>query len=131
MTLILIVIFLILLNKVTVMLFSKEFLTEASNYPIYSQDDKKLEAVVLCRLTLSVPDVYTAYLLEYDPDNDVFFGLARLHNCIDYLEYGYISKNELESLNDQYGICIDSEVPAFKTTLKECFLKYPEDHLHL
>ena len=60
----------------------------------------------------------TWYLSELDPNTNVAFGLADIHEK----ELGYIDLNELENFKGQFGLGIerDYSFQANKFTLQEC-----------
>lgn len=51
------------------------------------------------------------YIAEYD-GNDLFFGYAILNNDLDCAEWGYVSFNELKSLNISY-LEVDCELEEY------------------
>lgn len=60
----------------------------------------------------------TWYLSELDPNTNVAFGLAEIHEK----ELGYIDLNELENFKGQFGLGIERDYyfQANKFTLQEC-----------
>lgn len=48
---------------------------------------------------------YTWYATEYDPVNRIFFGLVDGH----YLEWGYFSLDELETVRNPFGMPIERD----------------------
>lgn len=63
-------------------------------YPLYSQDDKKGNTLVLCKFFLGS---YTWYITEGSPEGNDFTLFGITCNGED-AEFGYISLNELEAL---------------------------------
>jgi hypothetical protein len=62
--------------------------------------------------------VGTWYLTEFNPHDNVAFGLCCIHEC----EFGYVSVNELLEIRNMLGLRIERDVhfPFNKLTLEEC-----------
>lgn len=71
-------------------LLTEELRKEFEKYPLYSQDGKGVNAVVVCKFFLGS---WTLYALEFD-GQDTFFGLVVGLET----EYGYFSLPELASV---------------------------------
>ena len=85
-------------------LITKQLEKELAKYPLYSQDGKKGEAMVICKFFLQG---YTWYVLEADKvDNDYeFFGIID-GQC---REYGYFTLSQLESVRDNWGLRVERD----------------------
>ena len=85
-------------------LMTKEIEEKAKKFPFDSQDGKGLDAEILVKF-FDPTGSGTWYALEYDPKNQVFYGLVALHE----LEYGYFSLEELESVKGRFGLGIERD----------------------
>lgn len=68
----------------------------AKKFPLYSQEGRKEEAVVLARFFTPASNM-TWYVLEYDIERDEAFGVVVGQET----EYGYFSINELQNLRQE------------------------------
>lgn len=85
-------------------LVTKELERTFAKYPLYSQDGKGKEAKVLAKFFLQS---FTWYVLEYDGE-DTFFGIVFSDNGLEG-EYGYFSRNELETLRGMWGLGVERD----------------------
>lgn len=94
----------------------------AKKFPLYSQDGKKGNAVVLARFFTPASNL-TWYMTEFDPESGDGFGVVVGHET----EYGYFNLNEMQGARMQSGffrgmqaierdICVDPK----EYTLAEC-----------
>ena len=74
-------------------------------YPLYSQDDKKENTLVLCKFFLGS---YTWYITEGSPEGNDFTLFGMTCNGED-AEFGYISLNELEALKTKGALALEVE----------------------
>lgn len=58
----------------------------------------------------------TWYVIEYDPDDKLFYGFVKIH---DEGEYGYFSLEELESIKLPYGLKIERDLYFEATPMNE------------
>ena len=77
-------------------LITKEIEDVAKNYPLYSQDGKRGDAVVLARF-FTVNGNWTWYLTEYNPVTHEGFGYVLGFDN----EMGYIDVDELQKAKNQ------------------------------
>lgn len=91
-------------------LITKAVEKELAKYPLYSQDGKVEDAVVVCKFFLQG---YTWYVLEAEKaDNDYeFFGII----VGQHTEYGYFTLSQLESVTGQWGLRVERD-RGFKPT---------------
>lgn len=94
------------------MLLTKEILRKLP--PLYSQEDKGLEAEVIVKFFNPVGS-WTWYATEYDPKQGLFFGLVDGFAK----ELGYFSLSELESVELPFGLSIERDRYFKPTKLKD------------
>lgn len=85
-------------------LITKAVEKELAKYPLYSQDGKVKDAVVVCKFFLQG---YTWYVLEAEKaDNGYeFFGII----VGQHTEYGYFTLSQLESVTGQWGLRVERD----------------------
>lgn len=85
-------------------LITKAVEKELAKYPLYSQDGKGEDAVVVCKFFLQG---YTWYVLEAEKaDNDYeFFGII----VGQHTEYGYFTLSQLENVTGQWGLRVERD----------------------
>lgn len=91
-------------------LITKQLEKELAKYPLYSQEGKGEDAVVVCKFFLQG---YTWYVLEAEKSDDdyEFFGIIEGQ----YTEYGYFTLSQLESVTGRWGLKVERDM-AFKPT---------------
>jgi len=89
-------------------LLTKSIEKELAKYPIYSQENKKGDAEVVCKF-FSPVGAFTWYVLEGEKRDDdyLFFGIV-INNRFER-EYGYFALSELESVRLPYGLTIERD----------------------
>lgn len=99
-------------------LITKQIEKQLSKYPLYSQDGKGDEAVVVCKFFAPVGS-FTWYVTEGEKQEDgdwTFFGLV----VNDYgKEYGYFTLSELENIKLTFGLTIERDVYFEPTKLNK------------
>lgn len=95
-------------------LITKQLEKELAKYPLYSQDGKKDEAVVICKLFLQG---YTWYVLEADKVDDdyEFYGIIDSQER----EYGYFTLSQLESVRGSWGLKVERDRSFKPVKVKE------------
>lgn len=96
-------------------LITKQLEKDLAKYPLYSQDGKGEDAVVVCKFFLQG---YTWYVTEasYEKDDFIMFGVAVTNRGA---EFSFISYNELQSLT-WYGCqCVERDRYFKKCKLSE------------
>ena len=98
-------------------LITKAVEKELAKYPLYSQDGKVKDAVVVCKFFLQG---YTWYVLEAEKaDNDYeFFGII----VGQHTEYGYFTLSQLESVTGQWGMRVERDRGFKPTKVKDLHL---------
>lgn len=98
-------------------LITKQLQKELAKYPLYSQDGKGEDAVVVCKFFLQG---YTWYVLEAEKaDNDYeFFGII----VGQHTEYGYFTLSQLESVTGQWGMRVERDRGFKPTKVKDLHL---------
>lgn len=88
-----------------------------AKYPLYSQDGKGEDAVVVCKFFLQG---YTWYVLEAEKaDNGYeFFGII----VGQHTEYGYFTLSQLESVTGQWGLRVEKDRGFKPTKVKDLHL---------
>lgn len=67
--------------------------------PLYSQDGKGESAIVYAHLLNASSNWW---ITEYDPDERVAFGFACLNNDWEMAEFGYVSLDEIDEMNQHF-----------------------------
>lgn len=91
-------------------LITKEIENRLEKYPLYSQDGKGDDAVIVCKF-FSPVGAWTWYVLEAQKREDgdyEFFGIVV--NGYGEKEYGYFTKSELESVKLPFGLTIERDI---------------------
>lgn len=98
-------------------LITKQLQKELAKYPLYSQDGKVEDAVVVCKFFLQG---YTWYVLEAEKaDNGYeFFGII----VGQHTEYGYFTLSQLESVTGQWGLRVERDRGFKPTKVKDLHL---------
>jgi hypothetical protein len=98
-------------------LITKQLQKELAKYPLYSQDGKVEDAVVVCKFFLQG---YTWYVLEAEKaDNGYeFFGII----VGQHTEYGYFTLSQLESVTGQWGMRVERDRGFKPTKVKDLHL---------
>lgn len=98
-------------------LITKAVEKELAKYPLYSQDGKVKDAVVVCKFFLQG---YTWYVLEAEKaDNDYeFFGIT----VGQFAELGYFTLSQLESVTGQWGLRVERDRGFKPTKVKDLHL---------
>lgn len=98
-------------------LITKAVEKELAKYPLYSQDGKGEDAVVVCKFFLQG---YTWYVLEAEKaDNDYeFFGII----VGQHTEYGYFTLSQLENVTGQWGLRVERDRGFKPTKVKDLHL---------
>lgn len=98
-------------------LLTKAIEKKLEKFPLRSQDEKGVEAKVVCKFFAPVGS-WTWYVLEGDIQEDgdwMFFGIV----VNDYgAEYGYFSLKELENLSLPFGLKVERDL-----YFEGCFVK--------
>lgn len=87
---------------------------------LYEQDGKGEKAVVHLLVKLRN---FVWLITEYNPEEELFFGFVCLDD-VEMAEIGYISKSELEDLEENYPSITAEKI---EMTLKEAKNKYIKD----
>lgn len=77
-------------------LLTEEIKRKLAKYPIYSQDDKGEEALILCKFFNPYGD-QTWYILEGDQEGNDYYLFTLFEDCHGR-EYGYVMLSELQNL---------------------------------
>ena len=99
-------------------LVTKQIEKQLEKYPLYSQESKGDEAIVICKF-FSPVGAWTWYVLEGEKkDSDyLFFGLVI--NDYGERELGYFALSELESIRLPFGLRIERDMYFNKRKLSE------------
>jgi|TARA_R100001129_G_scaffold180590_1_gene158807 hypothetical protein len=85
-------------------LMTKQIEKKAAKYPIYSQDEKGLDAEIIVKF-FDPTSNWTWYATEYDPINKIFMGyVSGFEN-----EFGSFSLTELQSIKGRLGLGIERD----------------------
>lgn len=115
-------------------LVTKSIQAALKKYPIYSQDGKGDQALVIARYFLPGSGL-TAYILEGDPVTGECFGCQSLTGPHGF-ELGYIDLDELLNVKNRIGgkwylpIERDISIIPGKKTLGECMAIYGESMIY-
>jgi hypothetical protein len=82
---------------------------------LYSQESKGENAVVQVKFFCPW-NKWTWFATEYDPENNLFFGLVKG----DETEFGYFSGEELQSIKGPFGLYIERDQWFTPKTVAEC-----------
>ena len=106
-------------------LLTKEIIDKFKSYPIYSQDGKGLDSLVLVKYFN--PCGAGTWLItaaeEQDAGNWLLFGYCHIFEW----EWGYVSLSEIESVKLPYGLKIERDLYS-KGTVKELCDEDATDH---
>lgn len=99
-------------------LLTKTIENELQNYPLYSQETKEDNALIVCKFFAPVGG-FTWYVIEAEKqENDyLFFGLVV--NNYGEKEYGYFTLKELESISLPCGLKIERDIYFSKCKISE------------
>lgn len=98
------------INYSTMKLVTKQLEKLFEKYPLYSQEDKGEEALVLCKYFNPI-GAYTWYVLEADKQEDgdyMFFGIV-INNHFER-EYGYFTLSQLKEVRLPFGLRIERDL---------------------
>lgn len=97
-------------------LLTKQIEKQLAKYPLYSQDNKGENAIVVCKFFLQG---YTWYVLEAEYNkvtNDyVFFGIVDGQEK----EYGYFTLSQLKNARGRWGLTVERDMYFKPTTVKD------------
>lgn len=98
-------------------LITKAVEKDLAKYPLYSQDGKGEDAIVVCKFFLQG---YTWYVLEAEKaDNGYeFFGIT----VGQFAELGYFTLSQLESVTGQWGLRVERDRGFKPTKVKDLHL---------
>lgn len=95
-------------------LITEEFKRLFKDYPLYSQEHEE-DPLIVAKLFDPVGSA-TWYLLEYDPVEKIAFSyVTGLHEN----EFGYVSLEELESIERPFGLTIERDLYFVQKRLSE------------
>lgn len=89
-------------------LLTKEIEKRLESHPLYSQEEKGGDAVVIAKF-FNPCGAGTWWVLEGEKREDgdwLFFGIAEIYER----EYGYFTLKELESINLPFGLTIERDI---------------------
>ncbi len=115
-------------------LVTKAIQAALKKYPIYSQDGKKDQALVIARYFLPGSGL-TTYILEGDPVTGECFGCQSLTGPAGF-EYGYIDLDQLLNIRIRFqgrlSLPIERDISIIpgKKTLGECMAIYGESMIY-
>lgn len=91
-------------------LITKAVEKKLAKYPLYSQDGKVKDAVVVCKFFLQG---YTWYVLEAEKADDdyEFFGIT----VGQFTEFGYFTLSQLKNVRGKWGLGVERD-RGFKPT---------------
>ena len=95
-------------------LITEEFEELFKDYPLYSQEQEK-DPLVVCKLFDPCGSA-TWYLLEYDPEEKIAFSYVTGMTAD---ELGYVSLEELESIERPFGLTIERDLYFVQKRLSE------------
>ena len=97
-------------------LMTKDIEKKALKYPIFSQDEKGLDAEIIVKF-FDPTSNWTWYAIEYDPKNKIFVGyVSGLEN-----EFGDFSLTELQSIKGRFGLGIERDKYFKPTKLEDLY----------
>ena len=98
-------------------LMTKKVEKDLEKYPLYSQDGKGEEAVVVCKFFLQG---YTWYVLEDDKNGDdyLFYGIT----AGQFNEIGYFMLSQLKSVTNEWGLGVERDRGFKPTKVKDLHL---------
>ena len=96
-------------------LITEEFELLFKEYPLYSQEHES-DPIVICKLFDPCGSA-TWYLTEYDPVDKRAFGYV---TGLQVDEFGYVSLEELESIERPFGLTIEQDLYFLQKPLTEC-----------
>ena len=94
-------------------LLTKGIVNRLKNYPLYSQDGKKKEAVAVAKFFLPL-GAWTWFVMEANLDNNIAYGITV--NGSGECEFGYFSLTELQELRaTRFMLPVERDI-AFEPT---------------
>lgn len=89
-------------------LINKEIIKRFKEYPLYSQDDKGMDSVVLVKYfnPCGAGTWYITEAEEQDDGNWLLFGYCHIY-C---WEWGYVMLNDLQNLKLPFGLTIERDL---------------------
>lgn len=97
-------------------LFTEEIKKKIAEYPLYSQDGKRKEAVAVAKLFLP-QGAWTWYITEANLETGELYGICV--NGEGDAEYGYFSLQELTTIRTRLGLGIERDTAFEPTQLKD------------
>lgn len=107
-------------------LVTKEIANKLANYPLYSQDGKKKEAIAVAKFFLCI-GAWTWFIMEADLNQNLAYGITV--NGQGECEYGYISLDELQGLNVR-GLTVERDLAFEPTKLSDLDNEYVKKFLN-
>ena len=93
-------------------LVTKEVEKRLQEYPLYSQDGKKKDAICVVKFFMCMVN-WTWYVLEANLDDQIAYGITI--NGHGEGEYGYFSLAELQTVKNKFGLGVERDI-AFEPT---------------
>ena len=97
-------------------LVTKEVEKRLQEYPLYSQDGKKKDAICVVKFFMCGVN-YTWYVLEADLENQIVYGITI--NPQGEGEYGYTSLAELQTVKNCWGLGVERDLYFEPTKLSD------------
>ena len=108
-------------------LVTKEIERRVKQYPLYSQDGKKKDAVAVAKFFLPISS-WTWYMLEADLQEGIAFGIVI--NGSGEGEYGYFSLNELQDMKvTKFQLTVERDIYFEPTKLSDIENEYLQKFL--
>lgn len=108
-------------------LLTKEIVNQLKNYPLYSQDGKKKEAVAVAKFFLPL-GAWTWFVMEANLDNNIAYGITV--NGSGECEYGYFSLKELKELRvTRFRLTVERDIAFEPTKLADIDNKFVQKFL--
>ena len=107
-------------------LITKEVEKRLQEYPLYSQDGKKKDAVCVVKFFMCGVS-WTWYILEANLEEKILYGITV--NPSGECEYGYVSLAELETVKNSWGLGVERDRHFGPVALSEIEDSYLQDFL--
>ncbi|SDO12267.1 Protein of unknown function [Prevotella communis] len=104
-------------------LITKEVEKRLQEYPLYSQDGKKKDAICVVKFFMCGVN-WTWYILEADLENKIGYGITI--NPAGEGEYGYVSLAELQTVKNSWGLGVERDIhfdPVKLSEIDDTYLK--------
>lgn len=104
-------------------LITKEVEKRLQEYPLYSQDGKKKDAICVVKFFMCGVN-WTWYILEADLENQIAYGITI--NPAGEGEYGYVSLAELQTVKNSWGLGVERDIhfdPVKLSDIDDSYLK--------